>query len=287
MTTPGSPGPAERPILAGERSGVLHPANLARYEASWITPASSVSAVVDQYWHVSWALHDGERVDQRIIDLPAVTVTIEEGEVPAPLVVTGVQDGAWRREIRGRGHVFAIRLRPAGLAVLSELQPGQLRNAVVPLTERLDPRLHDLAREVAARPTPAARAAVADDAIRARLGERPPTATGLLANDVLDELRRRLLSRTSLPLSEAFHVHERTIQRALQLTLGHGPKWVSRRVRLQEVALALATRADDDLARIAADLGYTDQSHLTGDFRAVAGVTPSRYRRDLAQLRDG
>ncbi len=287
MTSTGSRGPAEWPISPAERSGVLHPANLARYEASWITPDVSVAAVVDQYWHVTWALREGERLDQRIIDLPAVTVTIEEGDVPAPLVVTGVQDGAWRREIHGRGHVFAIRLRPAGLAVLSDLLPAQLSNAVVPVTERLDAGLHSLVRTVAAHRTPAARARAADEAIRRRLTERPPTASGLLANDVLDELRGRLLTRTSAPLSETFHLHERTIQRALQLTLGHGPKWVSRRVRLQEVALALATRPEDDLADIAADLGYTDQSHLASDFRAVAGVTPSRYRRDLGRLLTG
>jgi len=83
--------PAARPIGVDERSGVLQPENLARYDALWIDPAPQVAAAVDQYWHVSWTLEEGERLDQRIIDLPAVTVTIEEGAVPAPLVVTGVQ----------------------------------------------------------------------------------------------------------------------------------------------------------------------------------------------------
>lgn len=284
MTVAASRTAGARPIRPGERSGVLFPGNLDRYDAHWIVPDVSVAAAVDQYWHVSWSLDDGERLDQRIIDLPAVTVTIEEGQVPAPLVVTGVQARAWRRTIRGRGRVFAIRLRPAGLAVLSDLTPERLANATVPLTETLDARLYTLVRHIADRPTPAARARAADEAIRARLAERPPSASDLLANDVLDELRARSHSRTTVALSERFHLHERTIQRALQATLGHGPKWVSRRVRLQEVALALATRPDDDLAGIAADHGYTDQSHLAGDFRGVAGITPSTYRRDLARL---
>ncbi|MFT4125743.1 MAG: hypothetical protein QM662_05880 [Gordonia sp. (in: high G+C Gram-positive bacteria)] len=46
----------ERPITVDERSGVLHPERLARFEAGWIAPAPAVSAVVDQYWHVSWAV---------------------------------------------------------------------------------------------------------------------------------------------------------------------------------------------------------------------------------------
>lgn len=270
-----------------ERSGVLHPENLRRYHAEWFEPDPGVGLAVDQYWHVRWHLPDGEAIDQRIIDLPAVTATIEEGDVPAPLVVTGVHDGVWRRRIRGQGAVFAIRLRPAGLAVLADLSPRRLANATVPLTPRLDPRLHSVMTRVGVEPTPQARARAADEVVRERLAERPPTSAHLLANDVLDELRARLRTRTGLPLAERFGVSERTIQRALAVTLGHGPKWVSRRIRLQEVARCLAIRGDLDLSAIAADLGYADHAHLTSDFRAVTGITPSAYRLDLARFAAG
>lgn len=277
----------QEPIRSGERSGVLHPDNLARYDAHWIAPASDVAAVVDQYWYVSWSLRDGEQLDQRIIDLPAVTVTIEEGDVPAPLAVTGVQSGAWRRSIRGAGHVFAMRLRPAGLAVVSDIPVSAAADRTVALTDAVDARLHTLMRAVAAEPSLAARARAANDAVRTLLHERPPGASGLLANRILDELRSEVRDRTGRSLADRFGVSERTIQRALTGSVGHGPKWVSRRIRLQEVAFALAMRPGDDLATIAAELGYTDQSHLTADFRAVTGYTPSAYRHDIAALMAG
>lgn len=230
-----------RPILPSERSDVLVPENLTRYAASWITPVPAIAAVVDQFWHVSWSFAEGETTDQRIIDLPAITATIEEGDVPAPLVVTGVQNGAWRRTIRGQGRVFAIRLRPAGLAVVSDLTPTAVKNAAIPLTTALDARLHEFMRSVAAASTPVERARVAGEAIAARLAERPASEKGLLANAVLDELRARIRNRTGSTLAHHFGVSERTIQRALVDTTGHGPKWISRRIRLQEVALALQT----------------------------------------------
>jgi AraC-like DNA-binding protein len=278
---------ARRPILPTERSGVLVPRNLTRYAANWITPIPEIAAVIDQFWHVSWSLPASESIDQRIIDLPAITVTIEEGDVPAPLVVTGVQSGAWRRTIRGHGRVFAIRLRPAGLAVVSDLTPTAVKNAAVPLTTALDARLHEFMRSVAATSTPIERARAAGEAFAARLAERPVSEKGQLANAVLDELRARIRNRTGNTLAQHFGVSERTIQRALVDTTGHGPKWISRRIRLQEVALALQTRPDTGLATIAAEIGYTDQSHLAADFRAVAGITPSEYRRRLAQLVTG
>ena len=50
---------AEHPIRPDETSGVLHPANLTRWAAQWIEPGPAVRDVVDQYWHVRWALDDG------------------------------------------------------------------------------------------------------------------------------------------------------------------------------------------------------------------------------------
>lgn len=274
----------DHPIAASERSGVLYPEQLARYRAAWIDPAPAVSAVVDQYWHVSWALDGGERLEQPIIDLPAVTLTVEGGDVPAPLVVTGVHGRAWRRTIGGTGRVFAIRLRPAGLAVLSDLTPAQVADATVPLTAELDARLHALMRRIASCTDPADRAHTADALIKQAIAERAPSSAGLLANDVLDELRERVHHATGTTLTERFARSARTIQRACLDTLGHGPKWLSRRIRLQEVALALVTRPTDELAVIAADLGYTDQSHLTHDFRTATGLTPDAYRRTTGNL---
>lgn len=273
-----------RPISVSERSGVLYPQRLSRYAAGWIAPDPAVSAVVDQYWHVSWSLEAGERLDQPIIDLPAVNVTIEDGDVPAPLVVTGLHGRAWRRVIRGTGQVFAIRLRPAGLAVLSDLAPMQVADATLPLTMSLDSRLHKLMSDIAASSDPAERAHAADRLIRQMLLKRPLTPAGLLANDVMDELGERLHSRTGTTLAVRFARSERTIQRACMGALGHGPKWLSRRVRLQEAARALAIRPDEDLAVLAAELGYTDQSHLTRDFRTATGITPGAYRRASDQL---
>lgn len=67
-------------------------------------------------------------------------------------------------------------------------------------------------------------------------------------------------------------------------TLGHGPKWLSRRIRLQEVALALVATPTDDLSVIAADFGYSDQSHLARDFRFATGLVPDAYRRTASDL---
>lgn len=61
---------------------------------------------------------------------------------------------------------------------------------------------------------------------------------------------------------------------------------MSRRIRLQEIARALASGDTTDLAALATELGYTDQAHLTADFRTTAGMTPGAYARELRHLVD-
>ena len=260
---------------------MLHPHNVERFAATWLDPHPSVAAVVDRYWHVTWNLPFGEHIDQRIIDHPAVTLTIESGDVPAPLVVTGVQAGAWRRRITGRGSVFAIRLRPAGLAVVSDLAVGDLADATTPVTPALDPRLHRLLATIEPATDASAQASAADTAIAALVEARPLDAEQELANAVLVELADRVRRRTGTTLAARFGVTDRTVQRALARTVGHGPKWVARRVRLQEVARVLSTDASAELADLAVRLGYADQSHLSNDFRGVVGLTPGAYQRSV------
>lgn len=281
MDGEGRPG---RPIRPEERTGVLHPANLERYAACWIDPSPAVATVVDRYWYVRWALSAGESIDQRIVTLPTVTLSIEAGDVPAPLVVTGAQRGAWERRISGRGEVFAVRLRPAGLAVLGDLDAGSIVDATVPVTPESDASLHELLTKVAEEEGVDRRAAAADRAIAARLSRHPISADGMLANAVLDELTVRLRTRAGRGLAEHLGVTERAVQRALQRTIGFGPKLVSRLVRLQEVARVLSTVDAPDLAALAAELGYADQAHLHRDFREIAGVTPGAYARSVSAL---
>jgi AraC family transcriptional regulator len=49
-------------------------------------------------------------------------------------------------------------------------------------------------------------------------------------------------------------------------------------LRVQHVCRALA-QTETALAKIAADAGFVDQSHLTRVFRDALGTTPAKYRR--------
>ncbi|WP_411742211.1 helix-turn-helix domain-containing protein [Rhodococcus sp. IEGM 1343] len=273
---------ASKPIDVHERSGVMAPALLRRFDATWHEPAAAVRDVVDAYWSVRWALTTDETVEQRVLEFPAVTVSVETGAVPAPFMITNVQRRAWSRTIGGRGFVFAVRLRPAGLAVVSDLDPTRL-SAAQPINEETDQLLFDMLNSVSGPDSAADHALRADSVITEMLEKRPPTAEHLLANAAVDALSRGIGRKPGQSVAGMLGVSERAVQRALRSSLGMGPKAVARRVRLQAVLQRLSLPAAD-AARIAADLGYVDQAHMINDFRGVAGITPGAYLRELAAL---
>jgi AraC-like DNA-binding protein len=69
----------------------------------------------------------------------------------------------------------------------------------------------------------------------------------------------------------------RSLQRLFRRWVGVGPKWVLARHRLWDAAAAIDTGGADDLADLAARLGWFDQAHFSRDFRSTVGCTPSEY----------
>lgn len=78
-------------------------------------------------------------------------------------------------------------------------------------------------------------------------------------------------------LAAAAGVSPRTLQRQVRARTGLPPK---RYATLQRFDSALRMLVSDDgsLPDIAADLGYSDQAHMTADLTRHAGVSPARFR---------
>ncbi len=111
---------------------------------------------------------------------------------------------------------------------------------------------------------------------------RPATAQARRA--LADGAREAMVAAPdrSLPeLARALAVSPHHLSRVFRAVTGHT---ISRhRMRLRaRAALERMSGGDDDLARLAADLGFADQSHLCRVVRDETGSTPSALRRLLA-----
>jgi AraC-like DNA-binding protein len=86
----------------------------------------------------------------------------------------------------------------------------------------------------------------------------------------------------NIPVSEvaaAAHATIRTLERNFKQSSGHTVKDVTALMRFEQARNHLWLFPDTNIASLAYELGYTDQSHLTREFKRYSGTTPAAFVR--------
>jgi AraC-like DNA-binding protein len=80
-------------------------------------------------------------------------------------------------------------------------------------------------------------------------------------------------------VAAAAHASVRTLERKFKEAAGHTVKDVSGLIRFEQVRNHLWQHPDTNLAGLAHELGYTDQAHLSREFKRYSGATPAAFAR--------
>ncbi|WP_427889738.1 helix-turn-helix domain-containing protein [Kribbella sp. GL6] len=161
-----------------------------------------------------------------------------------------------------------LRIRPGGVIPLLGTPPDQLVDQVVPLESLCGASATALAEQlVTYRNHPARAADVLSDYLTARVPTYLPERLKLVRTAVADLPGRRVDEAAA-----RLGVSERYLRRVFRQAVGVSPKHFARIARVRRV---IGTR--HSWADTAAYAGYTDQSHLIADFRALMHVTPNAY----------
>jgi AraC-like DNA-binding protein len=255
--------------------GVLYPARLPEFRR--IPPPDPIAWLVRWFWIPEWQIAPGRSSRQHLIAFPASNLVVE----PDGVGFAGPTTRSSYRDLSGTGWAVGALLRPAAVPFFAD-DPAALRDTYRQL------ELPTLRVPVSHAMTSAAdrqqRHRLAVEAFTDWLTELAPAPTpeALLANTMAELIDT---DPTVLKVEDAaaqLHVSVRTLQRLANRYVGLPPLAMIRRRRLQEAAERLRTDPGTGLATVAADLGYTDHSHLANEFRSVLGFTPTSYRREVS-----
>lgn len=86
-------------------------------------------------------------------------------------------------------------------------------------------------------------------------------------------------------VAETAHATVRTLERAFKQSSGYSVKDVSALIRFEQVRNQLWMNPNVSIAGLAYELGYTDQSHLSKDFKRYTGTTPAAFARKAKKER--
>ena len=263
-------------------AGILRPDEFARH-ATLARPPSSplLDTWVEWYWSVRWDLPQGRRYLSEVVPHPALHLSVESGEgsrqdhsMPAALL-TGVVTTRFTVELVGTGRVIGVKFRPGGFGAFSGRNVGAWLDRVVDLRTLFRDDATRLRDDVLGTESDADRALLLDAFLLERRPAPDPRYDQVLAV-VADMLADRTLTRVD-DVTERHGIPLRSLQRLFRRYVGVGPKWVLQRYRLHDAVSLIDSVGIDDLAALAAGLGWYDQAHFTREFTALVGMPPARY----------
>ena len=192
-------------------------------------------------------------------------------------------------EIHHGGHQagFELALTPAGARALLGVPPVERLRDLLDLDE-VAPGLADLPERLAATTTPTARLRVVERALLTALARHGEAAPQREVGWALARLTRG--ARVHDVAAEVGYSRRR-LGTLVRDECGVAPKEYQRIARFERSRSVLArnaARGRADLAGVASVAGYADQSHLTREWTAMAGCTPTTWlREEFPFLQDG
>lgn len=278
------PPQARNPAAPTDTKGILHPDEQAKHRSLLrLPPSPAVDRYIEWYWAVQWDLRGRPPYRAEVLSYPSVNLTFERSETRTGGFVNGVVTTKFIRELSGQGETFGIRFRAGGFGAFTGLDVGSFRDRAVPIGDVL-PDAASLTEQVFDAPNAERRRLVVEN----YLADRPVVAdpTYHLVLRIVDAMATdQELTRVD-QIAERFDVPARTLQRMFRRYVGAGPKWVLRRYRLQDGADLLAKGRTEDLAVLAAELGYFDQAHFSREFTTEVGMAPLEYAKNSLRFRN-
>jgi AraC-like DNA-binding protein len=238
---------------------------------------------VECYWSIRAAAAPG--VPNRVLPDGCADLIVGIADLPGPVAV-GTMRTAAVYPLLGAVDLFGIRFHPGGALPFLGAPLGELTDRRIPLDDLWGPA----ARALGDLMEPASLQARVARAER-MLGDRLRSSRRRdddLARHAVALLRRARGSVGVREAAAALGVGERRLQRAFEQGVGLGPKALARVLRFRRMLGAIdRVRTGGNPVRWAAlalEAGYADQPHLVREFKALAGLTPSRYAAERAAV---
>jgi AraC-like DNA-binding protein len=194
-------------------------------------------------------------------------------------VVCGAYGGAFVTDYAQSAQhtsIVGVHFRPGGAFPFLGVPACELADTHVDLDALWGRTAAELRERLRAAATPAERFSLLEQTLVARL-DRMPDRHGAVpvALAAFEQTGTRVRVRD---VARRVGLSQRRFIQVFAAEVGLTPKLYGRVRRFQQTLALVRDIPAPDWARVAADCGYFDQSHLIRDFRAFSGLTPEEYQ---------
>jgi AraC-like DNA-binding protein len=241
-------------------------------------PAPAIAPRVASVF-VQYVAPGGNAHSHRTIPHGAVELSCAIGGLPH---IVGPQTVPRVETLAAGTTVVGLRLRLGAAPSVLGIPASELVDLTVGADELWGGVAAELGERVAATTSTEEASAVLEAAVLGRAAEAPGP------DPVVTEVAQLLLPGRADDVAElptTLFISERQLRRRVQNGIGLAPKVIQRMLRFQGFLALAHGRGDDpaELARLAAEAGYADQSHLTRECLRLAGLSPAALMRESAE----
>lgn len=263
---------------------------------SQVKPSPLLAPLVKQYWGMEGSTPDGVTSIQRIVPNGLLDLVIYLGDKPDVLdqrrsfsdsmVLCGHPTSYYDIIVPERLSLFAVSFLPGGVRELFDIPANELLDCNIPLRYILRDSINQLEDRLMAASTFEERVAIAENFLMACLYKNRGGYDARRMASVIYTLNRNLGALTVDELAAESCLCRRQFERHFLTHVGISPKQFIRIVRFQYALYRKSFNRAVSLTELAHASGYYDQSHMINDFKALAGITPSKYFAECEPLSD-
>jgi AraC-like DNA-binding protein len=236
-------------------------------------PGPPLSRFVDSIWYCE--NYQATHARERVLPNGAFDLILDLACGGAPLVC-GMRTQHCVIETAFLRAILGVVFRPGGARPFFDPPSDEFFNVDVPLDDVWGGDARRVVERLQAAPTPDARLDRIEAELVARLSQR--------AAEPHPAVRHALLSFTQAKhagavqqVASGYGLSRRRLGQLFREQVGIPPKLYCRLRRFQDVVQQIAGGGRVDWADVAIAGGYSDQAHLSHDFREFSGITPGAY----------
>jgi AraC-like DNA-binding protein len=233
-------------------------------------PSQNLQNRIDICW--SW-FGNGEQIVTRHEVFPDGSVKLVfrfSAQAPCRMVLIGPMTERSSIEIDQSSDYFGFRFVPGWAPLLAPVTLKDLINSSIDIERINGQPVSELGKRLATLPGHEQRQALMEDLIR----QLPPLGMDAICRSVIGQMTHDRGRMRIAVMAQRAGSALRHLERSFRREIGLSPKKVSRLIRLRRVLNSLHRHRNLSMAKLAADCGFTDQSHMIRDFREMTGFLP-------------
>lgn len=258
--------------------GILDPEQFAKHvHMERYEPTTALEPFVAHYFIARYTLPDNTSfVATNILSQPVVHImfTHETSFIEGPL------PGKRQLSLKGAGVFAGIRFKPGGFYPFGPNKIDILAQKIV-LTQEVFSEVDKTFSKDLLKQNDAGILELLELLLKNKHPRSSPKIEQVDA--IVSAIESDLSLSTTFDIAKRFHISERALQNLFRTYLGVGVKWVIMRIRLLKAVGRGHKAQKTNWTTVAADLGYSTQSHFVNDFKKVVGLSPSKYLQTITR----